>query len=68
MLLLGNEEKRLSQPTHLDPVNRMDVLHAVNHDPSNLLQVLVFAHGGDSVTLDKDVAVRQEFDSLDSAA
>lgn len=57
----------MPKPTHLDPVNGMDVLHAINHNPSNLLQILVFAHGCDSVSLDEDVAVRQEFDSLEGA-
>lgn len=54
----------MMRATYLDPVNGMNVLHAINHDPSYFLEILVFAHGRDGVSLDKDVAVRQEFDSL----
>lgn len=50
--------------THLDPINRVDVPHAVDDDSTDLLERLERTHGGDCVSLNEDVAVCEEFDSL----
>lgn len=53
-------------PNHqlLDPVDRVDIVHAVDNDASDLFEALVGAHGGDSVALDEDVAVCEQLDGL----
>ena len=53
---------------NLDAVNGMDVLHAVENDPPNLLQGLIRAHDADSVSLHKDVALSEKLNCLATGA
>lgn len=53
-------------PDHklLDPVYRMDIVHAVDDYPADFFQTLEAAHGGDSIALDEDIAVCKQLDGL----
>ena len=42
---------------YLDSVDRMDVLHAIQNDSSNLLQALEWPHNTNSVPLHEDIAL-----------
>ena len=44
----------------------MNVLHAVQNDPADLLETFVWTHDTHSVSLNKDVALRQQFDGLEN--
>jgi hypothetical protein len=45
-------------------VDWVNVLHAIQHNLAHFLQALVPSHGGDSVSLNEDVALREELDGL----
>jgi hypothetical protein len=45
-------------------VDRVNVLHTVQHDLANLLKTFVTSHRRDCVALHKDVALRKELDRL----
>ena len=44
----------------------MDILHAVFYDSPNFLELLMRPENADGVSLNKDVALRQQFDSLEN--
>lgn len=46
------------------PVDGMDVLHAVQYDPTDFLQRLVWPHDTDGIPLYQHVTLRQQFNSL----
>lgn len=46
----------INKSSYLDAVDGMYVFHAIEHDFADLLQRLVWAHGTDSIALDKNVA------------
>ncbi len=45
-------------------VYRMDVLHAIQNYPANLLQRLVWPHDTDGAALHQYITLRQELNSL----
>lgn len=47
-----------------DTVDGVDVLHAVEHDPTDFFDGFEGAHDADGVALYEDVALREEFDCL----
>lgn len=49
-------------------VDRMNILHAVNDDPSHLLKTLVTTHCADGVTLHEHIAAREELNRLECAS
>ena len=51
---------------HFDVIDGMDVLHGVLHNLPHLLETFEVPEGRDSVSLNHDVALRQEFDGLQS--
>lgn len=50
--------------THLDVVDRVDVLHAVDDNLADLLQTLVPAHRRNRISLHQHVALSEKLDSL----
>jgi hypothetical protein len=49
---------------YLYPINWMNILHAVEDNPPNLLQTLIRTHSTYCCPLHKNVTLRQQLDSL----
>ena len=43
----------------------MNVPHAIQNDPPDFLETLVFSHTSDRIPLDEDITVRQELNGLE---
>ena len=51
---------------YLDIVDRMHVVHAVEHNSADLLESLVLAYRRHSAALHQDIATREQFDCFES--
>jgi hypothetical protein len=64
MLKVSGLVGRRGRKANLDAIDRVDILHAVEHNPANLFHGLVRPHDTHCATLHEHIALCEELNSL----